>query len=253
MDTALPLPLVSIITVTYNAEAYVQKTIESVLQQTYPRVQLIIVDGASTDKTLDIVRSFGHKITLISEPDRGIYDAMNKGISLASGEWINFLNGGDEFCGPETLLSIFANSPVQGVDFIYGDSINTSPAFRKYIKARGLSWKSLHRGLGACHQSMFVRKAIAPFYDIRYRYKAEYNWVLDIFQRIQPGRIRYIPAPVVYYALGGYSESGLVKNLKEFIRITRRRFGWIQIFLNIPVYATIWLRYIKYKFIGYGV
>jgi len=244
-------PLVSIITVVYNGKSYLERTIESVLSQNYPNLEYIIVDGNSNDGTIELIKTFGDRIRWISEPDKGIYDAMNKGISMASGVWVNFLNGGDYFFDSNVVSTVFVQKKNQDIDFIYGDSINKADNFTRYIEARKISLATLHSGLGVCHQSMFVRKAIIPNYDLQYRFKAEYNWVIDIFEKIPQDHIQHVEIPVVYYALGGFSEKGLLKNIQEFISVTMTRFGWRQVIKNIPIYTLLFLRFLKYKFIGY--
>ncbi len=106
-------PLVSIITVVYNAEEYLEETIQSVIGQTFKNIEYIIIDGGSTDGTFDIIKKYEHAIDYyISEKDEGIYDAMNKGIEAANGEWINFMNGGDTFHNSNVLQSLsFPNKP----------------------------------------------------------------------------------------------------------------------------------------------
>lgn len=114
---------ISVITVCYNAISGIEKTILSVLSQSYPNIEYIVIDGASTDGTVDVIRKYSGKIAfLVSEPDDGIYYAMNKGIRLATGEWICFLNAGDVFAGNDTLKNVL-NVDTEGVDVLYGDSI----------------------------------------------------------------------------------------------------------------------------------
>jgi glycosyltransferase involved in cell wall biosynthesis len=246
-------PVISVITIVYNGESYIEKTILSVINQTYKNIEFIVVDGQSKDNTVNIVSKYKDRIRhFISEKDNGIYDAMNKGLKLASGEFVNFLNGGDYFYDDHTIEKIFSQRADQW-NFVYGDSINTDgKTFQKYIKPVKLSRSSLRSGLGVCHQALFVRRTLSPYYDLSYRYKAEYNWVIDIIYAISPSSIHYHNGPVVYYALGGFSEKGLLKNLREFINITKSRFGIGQVLWNSPLFLKIYLKFYKYKFFGYG-
>lgn len=248
-----PAPLVSIVTVVFNAEAYIKKTIESVLAQSYRNIDYIIIDGGSNDKTIEIVKSFGDRLTWISEKDNGIYDAMNKGLKLAKGEWINFLNGGDYFYDHLVLDKVFSELGLENYNFIYGDSINVRGETQKYISATVISRSSLRYSSGLCHQALFVRKKFAIYYDLRFRYKAEYNWIIDIAYSIPESSMIHKKFPVVYYALGGFSEKGLLSNLKEYIHLTYNRFGILQVICNSPIYLRVFLRAIKYKILGYAL
>jgi glycosyltransferase involved in cell wall biosynthesis len=243
-------PKISIITVVYNGEEYLEKTIQSVVTQSYKNIEFIVVDGGSKDNTLTIIKKYEDKISRwITESDKGIYDAMNKGLSLASGEWVNFLNGGDIFYD-DGVITNFVKALNSQALLVYGDSINVAPHFQKYIKpVPDLSKRTIRRSLGLCHQAVFANRKVVPKYDLSYRYKAEYNWVIDIVSSIEPASIQYIPVPIVYYSLGGFSERGMLKNLKEFIRVTYRRFGVTQVILNTFMYLKIFLRFIKYKFV----
>src|SRR5687767_1706020 len=181
------LPLISVITIVYNGESYLEKTIESVVNQRYPNIEYIIVDGSSKDGTVNIIKKYSNRIAKwVSEPDKGIYDAMNKGLAMASGEWVNFLNGGDAFHDEHMLHNLFGKEDTSGYNFIYGDSINVKENFTNYIRPKKLSRSSLKWSMGLCHQAVFVRRALAPKYDLAYRYKAEYNWVIDIVYTIPP-------------------------------------------------------------------
>ena len=118
-------PMVSIVTIVYNAAEYLEETIQSVINQTYDSVEYIVIDGSSTDGPLDVIKQYEGEINhWVSEEDRGIYDAMNKGINLANGEWINFMNSGDVFHDNDVLLNFYKESKkFQNVDFFYSDSI----------------------------------------------------------------------------------------------------------------------------------
>jgi glycosyltransferase involved in cell wall biosynthesis len=117
-------PLVSIITVVFNGAEHIEQTIKSVISQTYPNIEYIIIDGGSIDGTLDIIKKYENNVDyFVSEPDRGIYDAMNKGIDLANGEWLNFMNAGDSFYNEEVLNKIFQyGRNYKNIDIIYSDT-----------------------------------------------------------------------------------------------------------------------------------
>jgi hypothetical protein len=122
-----------------------------------------------------------------------------------------------------------------------------------YISAKEISRSSLKYSLGLCHQAVFVRTEFAIFYDLRFRYKAEYNWLIDIANKIPDSSIHHKKFPVVYYALGGFSEKGLLSNLKEYIKLTYNRFGIFQVMKNSPIYLRVFLRAVKYKILGYAL
>ena len=116
--------LISVVTVCYNAADTIEKTMLSVLNQTYHDIEYIIIDGGSTDGTVEIIRKYADRIAYwVSEPDKGIYDAMNKGIKVATGEWINFMNAGDEFVDANVLDKLFFAKTVANVDVIYGNTL----------------------------------------------------------------------------------------------------------------------------------
>lgn len=149
-------PLISIITVVFNGESYIEKTILSVLNQTYKNIEYIIVDGGSQDNTLNIISKYKPYLShLISEPDDGIYDAMNKGISLAKGKWINFMNGGDSFYNEKTLEDIFALESYWHSAIIYGSHQVVYPSGKKKIRLPG-KLEDIWKGSRFCHQSVFV-------------------------------------------------------------------------------------------------
>ena len=115
--------LISVVTVSYNAVATIEQTILSVVNQTYPHIEYIIIDGGSTDGTVDVIKKYADRIAYwVSEPDKGIYDAMNKGIKVATGEWINFMNCGDSFYSVSVLSDVFKDKSCKENDVIYGNT-----------------------------------------------------------------------------------------------------------------------------------
>lgn len=146
---------ITVITVCYNAADTLEQTIESVINQTYQNIEYIIVDGGSTDETLSIIRKYEHKITKwISEPDKGIYDAMNKGIEMASGEWLNFMNAGDVFASKDVLEKIFSSDYPDKTAFLYSDN------YYKGKEGRLLLSHHDHKIPSILHQSAIYRKEL---------------------------------------------------------------------------------------------
>lgn len=182
--------LFSIVTVCYNAVLDIEKTILSVLNQTYQNIEYIIVDGGSTDGTLDIINKYKNNISiLISEPDKGVYDAMNKGIMRANGQWINFMNAGDTFASNQVLFEIskFDNELLDDYDVIYGDCIVCISLGEKYSPVERPFWmdKSIVPSKGFSHQSVFVRTDVAksmPF-NLKYKICADFDMMYNLYNR----------------------------------------------------------------------
>ena len=148
------LPSISIITVVYNAVDSIEQTIKSILDQNYPNMEYIIIDGGSTDGTIQLIKKYDEKISLfLSEPDKGIYDAMNKGILHAHGEWINFMNGGDCFNKSDVLTKIFLNQIDDNIKFIYSDY------FVKKRNGEKMYTASFKKGI-ILHQSCIYRRSL---------------------------------------------------------------------------------------------
>ena len=203
-------PLISIITVVFNGEKTLEKTINSVIQQTYTNIEYIIIDGASTDKTLDIINKYQNYISYWeSAPDAGIYDAMNKGIRYAKGQWINFLNSGDFFSSPHVITNIFANKNYTDVDVIYGNSssLDTQGTI-KYNRAdepiSNLNFHPIYR-----HGASFVKAQIHKenLFDLSQSYRL--SFALDyllIYTLYQSGKhFFYVDEDVQTYLTEGIS------------------------------------------------
>lgn len=243
----MPKPLLSIITVTYNAESAIEKTIKSVITQRFENFEYIVIDGQSTDNTLSILKKYEDRISrLVVEKDKGIYDAMNKGLRYANGEFVTFLNSGDYYVD-ENVLSQVSNYLNQKNKLVYGDSIVFSEKrkFSKYLKSRIITNKSIRRDFPACHQSMFVKKSAANFYDLSYRIKADYKWLVDIVSKASNDELCKINVPIVYYSIEGFSHKQFKKNLKELALLHYREFGITRVLLNFDIYAFRILRHLK--------
>lgn len=170
---------VSVVIVTYNASKTLREAIDSVLEQTYNNVECLIVDGNSQDSTLKIVESYGDKIRWISEPDNGIYDAMNKGWKLASGEWILYL-GADDLLLPSGIELLINKS--MSLDVVYGDTIFVKGEKEKAVKS--LPTRYLRRRMVTSHQSLMMRKNIFVTlhgFDLKYKIVADAELVLRAF------------------------------------------------------------------------
>lgn len=151
-------PLITIVTVVFNGKKFLEKTIQSVIGQNYGNLEYIVIDGGSTDGTLDIIKKYEDKIDYwVSEQDKGIYDAMNKGIRLAAGEWINFMNAGDTFDSSDILVTVFGSKEYDA-DILFGNVRIKYPGFFRIQRAGKPS--HLWRGMQFCHQSVFVRSSL---------------------------------------------------------------------------------------------
>ena len=234
-----PHPKFSIITVTYNAGKVLEDTIQSVVFQTYRNVEYIIVDGGSTDNTLDVVHKYQERICkVISEPDKGLYDAMNKGIRMATGDYLCFLNAGDELHENETLQKIVYT--LKGKELphvIYGETaiVDEEGHFlhmRRLSTPEHLHWKSFKEGMLVCHQAFFARRelALANPYDLRYRFSADFDWCIRIMK--QSKYLHNTHLTLIDYLNEGMTTQNHKASLKERFRIMTKHYGWISTILH---------------------
>ena len=176
-------PLFSIITITYNAEQTLPATLRSVEAQTFKNYEYIVVDGASKDATVRLVNESSLAPRLVSEPDNGLYDAMNKGLKMAVGEYLIFLNAGDAFHAPDTLLRVAQAIGDSRPGVVYGETAIVD-ANRNFLMMRRLrapeklTWRSFANGMLVCHQAFIARRDLAPLYDLQYRYSADVDWCI---------------------------------------------------------------------------
>ena len=213
---------ITIITVCYNVETCIERTILSVINQSYSNIEYLIIDGSSTDHTLQIVRKYEDKITkIISEPDKGIYDAMNKGLQMATGDWVNFMNAGDGFYSKDVLGEVFCQD-YPNISVIWGDTMLIRDGIKQGIfrATPFYNYKLPFRtGKGICHQSMFFRigKGKPLQYDLSFPISADFKLCYDIYK--QGGSFLYIPFVISVFDTTGYSSSNRYKSLVETGRI----------------------------------
>lgn len=221
-------PVISIITVCYNAEKEIMATLESVQEQTFKEYEYIIIDGASKDKTLKVIANSGVEIThLVSEKDKGIYDAMNKGLRLAKGDYLMFLNAGDSLYSPTTLQQI-ADTAKTNPDVIYGDTAIVD-AERNYLRPRRLrppkqlTRNSFKNGMLVCHQAFLPKRELAMPYDMQYRFSADFDWCVKILAKST--NCTQINEYIVNYLEEGATTRNHVKSLKERFIIMAHHYG----------------------------
>ena len=257
----------SIITCTYNAAKEVGRTLDSVLAQTYHHVEHLVIDGASKDSTMQLVRAYqkeseeadnDHELVVVSEPDSGLYDAMNKGIGLATGDYLVFLNAGDVFPSPDTLELIAGavgdGEALPGV--LYGDTdiVDDTGRFLRHRRlqppAEGLSWRSFRHGMLVCHQAFYARADLAKrnLYNLSYRFSADVDWCIRVMKDAEaesskPQEPSSAPAPlatknvgmvVVNYLDGGLTTKNHRRSLRERFQVMRHHYG-------LPV--TLWMHF----------
>ncbi|MGM9699468.1 MAG: glycosyltransferase family 2 protein [Prevotella sp.] len=239
----------SIITITYNAEKFLPRTVDSVLAQRYADVEHIIVDGASTDNTLHVASDYmqrsyaaqnGHEVRIVSEPDNGLYYAMNKGLQQATGDYVCFLNAGDSFPNANVLDAIANGGGFEGVQqkswpaVVYGntDIVDDEGHFlrhRRLAPPRNLSWRSFKHGMVVCHQAFYARLDIARniLFDTRYRYSADVDWCIRIMKEAEHRRLtlRFVDAVLVNYVKEGQSTKNHRASLKERYRVMQYHYG----------------------------
>lgn len=212
---------ISVITVCYNCQTDIEKTILSVINQTFKNIEYIIIDGGSTDGTIDIIKKYNDKITYwISEPDKGIYDAMNKGIKMATGEWINFMNAGDIFYN-NTVLSSIQFDKYQQNDIIYG-SVEYDYGFTKRIAAP-LPLKKILKQMCFSHQSTFVKTDLMKkeLFDVRYKIIADYAFLLSQYKANK--KFEEIPLTIATYEKrNGVSSDPNFKSFKKRLEELRK-------------------------------
>ena len=223
---------ISIITVTYNAEATIERTLESVAMQTYPDIEHLVIDGASKDRTVEIARRYPHAI-VVSEPDKGLYDAMNKGLKRATGDYLCFLNAGDKLHRKDTLahlIELVSNGSPVGV--LYGDThiVDAQGNFlrsRRLTPPEHLTWRSFKAGMLVCHQAFYINRQIAQPYDLTYRFSADFDWCIRCMKEGEKRGMKnlYLREPLADYLSEGMTTANQKASLKERFRIMAKHYG----------------------------
>lgn len=206
---------ISVVTITWNAARTLQRTLDSVRSQSYRYIEHLVVDGASTDETLVIARQYqaqaGYDVVVKSEPDGGLYDAMNKGLQQATGDYVVFLNAGDTLYAPDTLETV-AKAAADRPAVVYGDTAITDSEgrflhLRRHRPPEKLSWRSFRHGMLVCHQAFYVRTDIARItpYDLRYRHSADVDWCIRVMKEADR---RHLPLANTHAVLANFEDGG---------------------------------------------
>lgn len=221
---------ISVVTVCYNAVDCIEQTMLSVLNQTYSDIEYIIIDGGSTDGTVDRIKKYADRLAYwISEPDKGIYDAMNKGIAVATGDYINFMNAGDAFRN-QSALDTYVEVIKPDSEIIYGDVIIKYHNRFQYRKSLGLD--NLYASLPFCHQSVIVKTGLLRDrnFDISYRILGDYDFFYSCYKRGLC--FQYVPEALsIYDSTGGVSKDCLSEIMAEKFRIWGIEHNWL---LKLP-------------------
>ena len=250
-------PVFSIITVVYNGENFLPGTVDSVRRQTYPNIEYIIVDGASKDRSLEIIRAAAAEmphLRWISEPDHGLYDAMNKGLRLATGDFVWFLNGGDHLHAPDTVEKAAAQVTPQ-TDVLYGETLLVNEARQpagtmSELSTRRapeqLTWRHYLGGMLVVHQSFVARRDIAPFY-ISGNLCADFDWCIRILKKSRENvNTRMV---LTDYLMGGLSKQRHRQSLKDRFAVMREHFG---LFPTLLAHAMIVVRAVWHRLTRQG-
>ncbi|SKB65909.1 Glycosyltransferase involved in cell wall bisynthesis [Parapedobacter luteus] len=232
-------PKLTVITVVYNDVRGIERTLLSVINQTYPHIEYLVIDGASTDGTTEIIQRYtGHITRWISEPDNGIYHAMNKGLALATGDYVLFMNSGDEIYAPDTVAQVFASAP--NADIYYGetemfDARWESLGLRRHAAPDRFTWRSFRYGMNVSHQAIYIRRAITGPYDLRYQLSADIDWIICAAKKAKT--IAHTRRLVAKYLVGGMSKKRHWQSLRERFQIFSKHYGLLPNIFNHIVIA----------------
>lgn len=227
----------------------IERTVQSVINQTYQNTEYIVIDGASTDGTLDVLYRYQlHISQLISEKDKGIYDAMNKGLALATGDYVLFMNSGDEIYAPDTIAHVFATTA--DADIYYGetemiDDDGNSLGRRRHKAPNQFTWRSFKYGMSISHQAIYIRRSLVDPYNPKYQLSADIDWILTAAKKART--IVNVNRYVAKYLVGGMSKKKHRQSLLERFDIMKRHYGLLPTVFNHGLIALnlgwYWLRH----------
>ena len=233
------MPTVSIITITYNAERFLERTIQSIVAQQATDYEYIVIDGASKDGTLDIIKRYENYITnWISEPDGGLYDAMNKGLHRATGQYVWFMNAGDELHDPQTLPNLLASIKNTQADVYYSDAlfvredggpVGLRSQVTPHTLPHTLTWRDMALGMKVCHQAFVTKRSIAPDYPTD-NLSADLDWEIRCLKAAQ--KIEFLPFILCKYLIGGLSVQQHRRSLTDRFKVLVIHFGLLTTLLN---------------------
>jgi len=223
------IPKLSVITVVYNDEKNIERTLLSVINQSYKHIEYLVIDGGSTDGTVELIKAYENRISRwLSESDRGIYDAMNKGLAMATGDYVLFMNSGDELYDAHTVEHVFGS--FSDADIYYGetemyDEHWQSLGRRRHGVPEKFTWQSFKYGMNISHQALYVRKSITEPYDEHYQLSADIDWVIKAAQKAK--KTVNVHRYVAKYLVGGMSKKRHLLSLKERFNIFTEYYGFV--------------------------
>ncbi|WP_373514374.1 glycosyltransferase family 2 protein [Persicitalea sp.] len=249
------MPLLTIITITYNAEQFLERTLFSVLKAASlvpgvaDSIEYILVDGASQDGTLQIAERYSNLFArIVSEPDAGLYDAMNKGLSLATGDYLWFLNAGDEVHDGQ-VLSRLLHAIQNPADVYYSDALFVDESGQEiglrsevtpHALPQNVHWRDFALGMKISHQAFIVRRAIAPLYDAT-NLSADIDWEIECLKK--SGKTVFLPFVLCRYLTGGLSVQHRRRSLLDRFKVLRKHFGLVPTVVNHIKIAARGLRF----------
>ena len=225
-------PRISIITICYNAASTITRTLRSVSAQTYPNIQYLIIDGASKDNTLELVHELAPEAEIYSERDKGIYDAMNKGLDRATGDYVWYVNAGDALVSPTTVEDLVRATCTGDSlpDVLYGDTrlIDAEGhdlGLRRLRPPHQLDWRSFRSGMLVCHQAFVAKRTISPHYDLSYRFSADVDWCIRVLKEAKT--TAFYPEPIALYLNEGTTTANHRASLIERFQVMRHHYGLV--------------------------
>lgn len=243
-------PKLSVITIVYNNVRDIERTVSSVLNQTYPNIEYIVVDGDSTDGTLEILKKYESRLSkLITEKDKGIYDAMNKGLAAATGDYVLFMNSGDELYAPDTVEKVFAAA--DDADIYYGETEIYDEQWqplgrRRHRVPERFHWRSFRYGMNVCHQAIYIKRSLTEAYDLQYQLSADIDWVIRAAKKSR--KAVKVEGYVAKYLEGGMSKKRHRQSLMERFAIFSKHYGLMpNLFHHLVITVRLGWHYLSKK------